>query len=36
VTLLTAAPSRVYAEITARGNDGGFETRALRVTRVVP
>jgi len=32
VTLLTAAPSRVYAEITARGNTGGFETGALTIT----
>jgi hypothetical protein len=31
VTLLTAAPSRVYAEITARGNADGFEARALNV-----
>jgi hypothetical protein len=34
VTLRTAAPSRVYAEITARGNDGGFEARQLLATRV--
>jgi hypothetical protein len=33
VTLRTAAPSLVYAEITARGNDGGFEARLLAVTR---
>lgn len=32
VTLLTAAPSSVYAEITARGNDGGFEARMLSVS----
>jgi hypothetical protein len=31
VKLLTAAPSRVYAEITARGNADGFEARALNV-----
>ena len=34
VTLRTAAPSRVYAEITARGNAGGFEARQLNVTAV--
>jgi hypothetical protein len=33
VTLRTAAPGRVYAEISAYGNDGGFETRAIKITR---
>ena len=36
LTLSTAAPRRVYAEITARGNDGGFEARRLIVARVAP
>lgn len=34
VTLRTAAPSNVYAEIAARGNDGGFEARPLNISRV--
>jgi len=34
--LRTAAPSRVYAEITASGNGGGFEARPLVVARVAP
>jgi hypothetical protein len=32
VTLVPSAPSRVYAQITALGNDGGFEARALNVS----
>lgn len=35
LTLRTAAPSRVYAEITARGNDGGFEARPPADGRII-